>query len=97
MKVIKTAGGNQIKMSKSEWQSIGKKAGWTQENFDDNIKVELDEYKKPTYPTSDSILSEYSLSYIKWAIKSLGEESIAGFSGVREEDVEEILQMATRH
>jgi len=28
MKIIKTASGNQVKMSKSEWQSIGKKAGW---------------------------------------------------------------------
>jgi len=28
MKIIKTASGNQIKMSKSEWQSIGKEAGW---------------------------------------------------------------------
>jgi len=28
MKVIKTASGNQIKMSKSEWTSIGKTAGW---------------------------------------------------------------------
>ena len=29
MKVIKTASGkNRIKMSKSEWTSIGKKAGW---------------------------------------------------------------------
>ena len=28
MKVIKTASGNQIKMSKSEWETIGKTAGW---------------------------------------------------------------------
>ena len=29
MKIVKTASGKQtIKMSKSEWQSIGKKAGW---------------------------------------------------------------------
>ena len=29
MKVIKTASGNQIKISKKEWKAIGKKAGWT--------------------------------------------------------------------
>jgi len=29
MKIIKTASGKQtVKMSKKEWQSIGKKAGW---------------------------------------------------------------------
>ena len=34
MKIIKTASGNQVKMSKSEWESIGKTAGWiTAENF----------------------------------------------------------------
>ena len=32
MKVIKTANGKKtIKMSKSEWETIGKKAGWTRE------------------------------------------------------------------
>jgi len=28
MKLIKTASGNRIKISKKEWESIGKKAGW---------------------------------------------------------------------
>ena len=28
MKVIKTASGNQIKMSKTEWEKIGRTAGW---------------------------------------------------------------------
>lgn len=28
MKIIKTANGNEIKLSKSEWESIGKTAGW---------------------------------------------------------------------
>jgi len=28
MKVIKTANGNEIKLSKSEWTLIGKTAGW---------------------------------------------------------------------
>ena len=34
MKLIKTASGNQIKMSKSEWQSIGKTAGWLTNNWE---------------------------------------------------------------
>ena len=28
MKVIKTASGKKLKMSKKEWQAMGKKAGW---------------------------------------------------------------------
>jgi hypothetical protein len=28
MKLIKTASGKKLKLSKSEWESIGKKAGW---------------------------------------------------------------------
>lgn len=32
MKIIKTASGNQIKLSKSEWQLIGKIAGWIKES-----------------------------------------------------------------
>jgi hypothetical protein len=36
MKLIKTASGkNQIKLSKSEWESIGKKAGWMKESEED--------------------------------------------------------------
>jgi len=31
MKIIKTASGNQIKMSKAEWEDIGKTAGWEDE------------------------------------------------------------------
>ena len=36
MKVIKTASGNQVKMSKSEWQSIGKTAGWMKKAWMDD-------------------------------------------------------------
>ena len=31
MKIIKTANGDKIKMSKSEWEDLGKKAGWMKE------------------------------------------------------------------
>lgn len=31
MKITKTASGNKITLSKSEWQNIGKKAGWIKE------------------------------------------------------------------
>jgi hypothetical protein len=32
MKLVKTASGQTIKMSKSEWKSIGKTAGWIKES-----------------------------------------------------------------
>jgi len=47
MKIIKTASGKKtIKISKSEWQSIGKKAGWTtaafsRENYPISWKMEV--------------------------------------------------------
>ena len=45
MKVIKTASGkNRIKMSKSEWTSIGKKAVWFGDNFDE-AKCKIQEFK----------------------------------------------------
>ena len=34
MKIIKTANGNQVKMSKSEWETIGKTAGWVEDRLD---------------------------------------------------------------
>ena len=39
MKLVKTASGKKIKISKSEWQSIGKTAGWWKEaeGIDENI------------------------------------------------------------
>jgi len=41
MKIIKTASGkNKIKISKSEWQSIGKKAGWMRVAFEPSLTWE---------------------------------------------------------
>ena len=37
MKVIKTAKGNEIKLSKSEWETIGKTAGWMKKAEDGHI------------------------------------------------------------
>lgn len=88
MKIIKTASGKKtIKISKKEWESIGKKAGWMQEE----VEEYQDEFRKPTYPSADELLSDYELSDILWGIKAFGEESIAGFSGVREDEVRDVL------
>ena len=45
MKIIKTANGQKIKMSKKEWQSIGKKAGWMKK-AQGYYEVELGELDK---------------------------------------------------
>ena len=96
MKIIKTASGKKrIKISKSEWKSIGKQAGWMQEEMEDMVGEATDEYKRefknPTPPLPGEILHNWELSDILLAIKALGEQSIAGFSKVKEDEVEEIL------
>jgi len=96
MKIIKTASGkNTIRISKKEWESIGKKAGWMQEEMEDMLGSDVEEYqdefRKPTYPSAGELLSDYELSDILWGIKVFGEESIAGFSGVREDEVRDVL------
>lgn len=61
MKLIKTANGkNQLKMSRKEWESIGKTAGWlypTQTTFDEKVQdpSKREEYKGFTievFPTA---------------------------------------------
>jgi len=32
MKIIKTANGNKLKLSKKEWERIGNKAGWVKKS-----------------------------------------------------------------
>lgn len=52
MKIVKTASGKQaIKLSKKEWQSIGKKAGWMRESGD--IIQFPDSFQK--YENSDEV------------------------------------------
>ena len=63
MKILKTASGKKtVKMSKSEWASIGKKAGWmkiSQSSESEWVKKELQErIKKVIGKTLSGILSE---------------------------------------
>ena len=61
MKLIKTASGKQLKISKEEWQSIGKKAGWTKEansnleSIDVIISVNYFDSKSDEWKTMDDI------------------------------------------
>jgi len=71
MKSIKTANGNQtIKMSKSEWTNIGKKAGWMkdEDNHDEElidkelIDKDINKQKQDGYALAENILkSPFSL------------------------------------
>jgi len=38
MKIIKTAGGKSLKMSKKEWAEMGKTAGWIKESDDEIVE-----------------------------------------------------------
>jgi len=84
------------KLTKQAWMNIGQASGWLQEELQDIVGDAEEEYReefqKPTYIPPSSIMNDYELSDILLAIKSLGEESIAGFSGVREDEVEEVLR-----
>ena len=84
------------KLTKRAWVNIGQSAGWLQEEMEDVIGDAADEYheelSKPTYIPPSSIMNDYELSDILLAIKALGEANIAGFSRVREDEVEEVLR-----
>lgn len=69
-----------IKISKSQWEEMGKKAGWMKK------AVHQDELLK------NEIMS-YPPHLIIKAIKALGEVSIAGFSGITETDLQDIFLM----
>jgi hypothetical protein len=72
-----------VKMSRSQWEQIGKKAGWSEKHDGATSLRRL-------------ILSKPSSMVLK-AIKALGEESIAGFSGVEETDIFGIVDMCEPH
>ena len=46
MKLVKTASGKKLKLSKSEWQSIGRKAGWMKIAMDDSTPCKCRECGK---------------------------------------------------
>ena len=63
MKITKTASGkSKVKMSKKEWQDIGKKAGW-KEDFVPTHNVDL--FKNPELlpPHIQGILDKFSTKY----------------------------------
>ena len=53
MKIIKTASGNQIKMSKSEWESIGKQADWMDSLMEEEEYGSQEEYDDFHNPSKD--------------------------------------------
>jgi len=72
MQVIKTSSGKTIKISRNEWEAIGKKAGWMRkadyERWDANISPKEDveralvnRLKEATKPDSEELLSNEQL------------------------------------
>ena len=55
VKLVKTANGNEIKLSKSEWESIGKTAGWMKEANDINALFDQYQSVRPEKPVYVSI------------------------------------------
>ena len=70
-------------------------AQYLQEEMEDVLGDSLEEYEEDFEKTSLSpytLLAEFKTMDILRAIKALGEESIAGFSDVREDEVREVLE-----
>ena len=63
MKLVKTANGKQtIKMSKKEWQSIGKKAGW--------MKISRFDHKEPNnYATGETPYTDEEYGEVRSIMK----------------------------
>ena len=81
MKIIKTAGGKSLKMSKKEWAEMGKTAGWIKES-DDEIVEDVLTNPTPTAP-------------IGWDPAGAKEESEADFAAKKEQSEEELWQNVT--
>jgi len=84
MKILKTASGkDKIKISKKEWQSIGKKAGWGMGETKGDImgKLELELKKNPNYETFDYALP---LTWVNEAKEIIGEDVVPHFVWIYE-------------
>ena len=88
MKIIKTASGKQtIKMSKSEWEGIGKKAGWMKE-----AQSMFTGYKDK-YPEAHDVANRM-INYMKLQI----EDNIGKIKdiekAIKDEDIQSIAEIA---
>jgi len=77
-----------IVLTRKQWKQIGKQANW---DLPEPLG-KTDESMTRSQSLITMILRHPKLEIVR-AIKALGEESIAGFSGVMEEDVEDIVSM----
>jgi hypothetical protein len=59
VKVIKTASGNEIKLSKSEWQSIGKTAGWVKKS-DELEEAQEEQPQEEQTPDDENMMVSFS-------------------------------------
>jgi len=90
MKILKTASGNKLKLSKKEWQGIGKKAGWMKSAKSVNHPAEVlytasingVDYDLEVSIVIDSIENDGIGSYEFWGAKEFdkGTDSIGDFS-----------------
>jgi hypothetical protein len=89
MKIIKTASGNQIKMSKSEWQRIGERAGWSENTSDQlqilkNIMLTVDKLKlmhekAKEFSGSGSVIDSENVSSLESTISSIKTDLLGAF------------------
>jgi len=72
MKIVKTASGKRtIKISKSEWKSIGEKHGWMKEAADPITAVPITEESQPGEAFKDAMPTRMKVEFMK-AIRGTG-------------------------
>ena len=72
MKILKTANGNEIKLSKAEWETIGKTAGWIKRS-DEEEEEEVGVVETPENP----LLAEDEPEQVTFSFGETPEEIIA--------------------
>jgi len=68
MKLVKTASGKKLKISKKEWQSIGKKAGWMKKAREEGFEgksPQIQENIKKVAPNPDAFSGNDSCAICK--------------------------------
>ena len=105
MKIVIASNGKQtVKMSKVEWQSIGKKAGWmkeAQDGFDNNVEdltankrnQEMNFKKSKLITSIENLLRDFESEYHEWVNKSCQMLDSKGASELREKELRSSNEM----
>ena len=95
MKIEKTASGSQLKISKSEWETIGKKAGWMKE-ADIKYKKDMPRRKREIDISGPQGNAFALIGIARDLAKQLGKDIEAITEDMQSDDYEHLLQVFDR-